>query len=172
MDNIKNEIKRLVKELRDNGVGENEIRELFEVKKPLSRLLVTHDKRIVLPDYNNLEIKMEPIHKAVYLLFLNHPEGIRFKELPDYREELAGIYRAMKLSTQARKKVERSIIDVTDPLKSSMSEKCVRIRYAFQKAVGAETAKNYYINGGRGEYKRIELNRELVIYEQKESPPE
>lgn len=172
MDNIKNEIKRLVKELRDNGVGENEIRELFEVKKPLSRLLVTHDKRIVLPDYNNLEIKMEPIHKAVYLLFLNHPEGIRFKELPDYREELAGIYRAMKLSTQAKKKVERSIIDVTDPLKSSMSEKCVRIHYAFQKAVGAETAKNYYINGGRGEYKRIELNRELVIYEQKESPPE
>lgn len=53
-----------------------------------------------------------------------------------------------------------------------MSEKCVRIRYAFQKAVGNETAKNYYINGGRGEYKRIELNRELVIYEQKESPPE
>lgn len=172
MDHIKREIERLVRLLREKGVSENEIRELFEVKRPLSRLLITKDYRLILLDYENIEVKMEPIHKAVYLLFLNHPEGIRFKELPDYREELAGIYRTMKLSTQAKKKVERSIIDVTDPLKSSISEKCVRIRYAFQKAVGAETAKNYYINGGRGEYKRIELNRELVIYEQKESPPE
>jgi hypothetical protein len=39
-----------------------------------------------------MEIKMEPLTKAVYLLFLNHPEGILFKHLPDYRQELANIY--------------------------------------------------------------------------------
>lgn len=114
--------------LREKGVSEEEIRELFEVQKPLSRFQVTKDYRIVLQDYGGREVKMEPIHCAVYCLLLMHPEGIRFKELPDYREELAAFYRSMKLSTQARKKVEKSIVDLTDPLKYSISEKCIRIR--------------------------------------------
>ena len=170
MDDIKNEIKRLVKMLREKGASEEEIRELFEVQKPLSRLLVTHDKRIVLLDYDNLEVKMEPIHRAVYLLFLQHPEGIRFKELPDNREELAEIYRSMKLSTQVKKKIEKSIDDLTNPLKYSISEKCIRIREKFLKVMDAETARNYCINGGRGEARKIRLDRNLVVWE-KENPP-
>ena len=50
----------------------------------------------MLPDYNDMEIKMEPIVKAVYLLFLKHPEGIAFKCLPDYRQELAEIYTKLR----------------------------------------------------------------------------
>lgn len=171
MDNIKKEIKRLVKVLRDKGVSEKEIQELFEVEhKPLSRLLVTADKRLLLLDYECLEVKIRPLYKAVYLLFLRHPEGIRFKDLPDYREELAAIYSSMKLSTQARKRVERSIVDVTDPINHSVVEKCSRIREAFLKVVDAETAKHYIICGKRGEKKCISLDRNLVVWE-KESPP-
>ena len=172
MDNIKREIKRLVMMLREKGVSEKEIRELFEVEqRPLSRLLVTKDYRLLVGD-DRLEVKMRPICKAVYLLFLNHPEGIRFKDLPDYREELGKTYRSMKLSTQAKKKVERSIIDVTDPISHSINEKCARIKEAFLKVMDAETATHYYIDGERGEVKSIGLNRELVTWEQKESPPE
>lgn len=58
--------------LREKGVSEEEIRELFEVQKPLSRLQVTKDYRIVLQDYGGREVKMEPIHRAVYCLFLMH----------------------------------------------------------------------------------------------------
>ncbi len=54
---------------------------------------------------------MPPLPKAVYLLFLRHPEGIRFK---DYQEELTAIYHSMKKRTQAKKKVQRSIADLTD----------------------------------------------------------
>lgn len=171
MDNIKSEIKRLIQILRNNGVSENEICELIEAdKKPLSRLMVTADKKIVLTDYDCLEVKMRPLCKAVYLLFLRHPEGIRFKELPDFRKELADIYRAMKLSTQARKKVERSIIDLTDPLNHSIIEKCTRIRKAFLMVVDEETARHYIISGERGEAKRIALDSSLVVLE-KENPP-
>jgi len=35
----------------------------------LSRLVITKDGRIMLPDYYGMEIKMEPLVKAVYLLF-------------------------------------------------------------------------------------------------------
>ena len=112
---------------------------------------------------------MRPICKAVYLLFLRHPEGIRFKELPDYREELAEIYHSMKKRTQAKKKVERSIMDVTDPLSHSIIEKCARIRAAFREVTSRE---EYVITGAKGEVKRITIDRSLVKWEKKESPPD
>jgi hypothetical protein len=42
----------------------------------------------------------------------------------------------------------------------------------FVKAVGMEAAKVYAIQGKRGEARRIELDRNLVEWEQKESPPD
>ena len=56
-------------------------------KGKLSRLVITEDYRFVLADYDNLEVELQPVHKAVYLLFLAHPEGIEFKRLGDYRQE-------------------------------------------------------------------------------------
>lgn len=157
--------------LREKGASEKEIRELFEVKqRPLSRLLVTKDYRLLIGN-ERLEVNMRPICKAVYLLFLNHPEGIRFKELPEYREEIGRYYRSMKLSTKARKKVEQSIIDVTDPINHSINEKCARIKEAFLKVMDAETARHYIISGERGEARKIALDRSLVVWEEK-SPPD
>jgi len=40
------------------------------------------------------------------------------------------------------------------------------------KAVGMEVAKVYAIEGKRGEARRIGLDRNLVEWEQKESPPD
>ena len=167
METIKQEIRRLLKILRDKGADEDEIRKLFEIPKSLSRLLITEDCRIILVDYERVEVKFEPLHRAVYILFLKHEEGIRIKELPDYREELESIYMKMKKRTQAKRKVHQSIIDVTDPLKPSISEKLVRIRKALVDAIGDKSnAMDYYaITGKRGEARRIPLDRSLVIWE-------
>lgn len=59
----------------------------------LSPLVITEDYRFLLPGYGNREVQLSPIHKALYMLFLNHPEGIEFKNLVDYREELFVLYR-------------------------------------------------------------------------------
>lgn len=59
----------------------------------LSPLVITEDYRFLLPNYGNREVQLSPIHKALYLLFLNHPEGIEFKNLVDHREELFALYR-------------------------------------------------------------------------------
>lgn len=167
---VKDEVKKLVRWLRSEGVSEEEIHSLVSPSQPISRLVITSDFRIMLPDYNQ-EIKIQPIHKAVYFLFLKHPEGIRFKELPDYREELSSIYWQMKTDTQVKRKIERSLDDLTNPLKYSISEKCTRIYKTFVKEVGMEAAKVYAIQGKRGEARRIGLDRNLVEWEQKESPP-
>ena len=153
-----------VQKLRNKGLNEWTFRGLFKTKAQLSRLIITKDYRILLPDYNNIEVKMEPLVKAVYLLFLKHPEGILFKGLTDYREELLDIYKKLK-PMGLNKRTIQSIEDVTNPLLNSINEKCARIRSAFVKEFDESLAKNYFVTGERGEAKKIALPRDLVNWE-------
>ena len=152
-----------VQKLRAKGLNEWTFRSLFKTKAQLSRLVITKDYRILLPDYNDIEVKMEPLVKAVFFLFLNHPEGIIFKELADYREELLNIYKKLK-PMGLNKRTIQSIEDVTNPLLNSINEKCARIRSAFVKEFEEGLAKNYYITGERGEVKKIALPRNMVVW--------
>lgn len=153
-----------VQKLRAKGLNEWTFRGLFKTKAQLSRLVITKDYRILLPDYNDIEVKMEPLVKAVYLLFLKHPKGIVFKELADYREELLSIYKDLKPMGLCKRTIQ-SIEDVTNPLLNSINEKCARIRSAFIKEFDEGLAKNYYVTGERGEVKKISIPRDLVIWE-------
>ncbi len=130
----------------------------------ISRLAITKEYSLLLPDYNNKEIKLEPLNKAVYLLFLNHPEGIVFKDLPDYRDELTEIYRKMKPNGLTDREI-KSIEDVTNPFLNSINEKCSRIKAAFMYEVDATLVDQYYITGKSGEERRVKLPRHLVIEE-------
>ena len=102
--------------------------------------------------------------KAVFLLYLKHPEGIRFCDLPDYREELYHIYASFSGRDDAND-IRASIDDVTNPLSNSINEKCSRIRHAFLCKFEEKLARNYYITGDRGTAKKIILPRELVTWE-------
>ena len=129
----------------------------------LSRLTITKDFAIFLSDYDK-EVKMEPLVKAVYLLYLNHPEGIAFKSLPSFRNELTRIYSKLRpygLNNQAIKSIE----DVTTPLLNSINEKCSRIKAAFLAEMDSSLADQYYIAGKSGEPKKILLPRDLIIWE-------
>ena len=129
----------------------------------LSKLTITKDYTIILSDYNK-EVKLEPLVKAVYLLFINHPEGIAFKYLPDYREELTQIYVKLK-PLGINNRVLQSIEDVTNPLLNSINEKCSRVRATFATLVDASLIDQYAIIGKSGEEKNIALPRNLVTWE-------
>lgn len=154
IDDLIDEVKDRIAKLRQRGVSQYILEQLIHPDDRLSRLVITKNYRILLPDYNDMEIKMEPLTKAVYLLFMNHPEGIVFKCLPDYRKELAEIYvklRPFGLSDRALQSIE----DVTNPLLNSINEKCARIRGAFVGRFDDHMARHYYIDGRRGETKKI-----------------
>lgn len=161
---IVKEIRDKVNALRERGMAEKLIRKIIQIEPKLSRLVITKDMRILLPDYNNMEITMEPINRAVFFLFLRHPEGIFFKHLPDYRKELAEIYQMIK-PLGLNDRAIRSIEDVTNPCLNSINEKCARIRGAFISQFDEDIAKYYYVNGWRGEAKKIDLPRDLVVWE-------
>ena len=164
IDDLLEEVRERIAKLRQRGISEYILEQLIHPDDRLSRMVITKDWRIMLPDYNNMEIKMEPLVKAVYLLFLQHPEGIAFKRLPDYRQELTEIYASLRplgLSERAMQSIE----DVTNPLLNSINEKCARIRGAFLSQFDDHMAKSYYIDGIRGEAKKISLPRGLVTWE-------
>ena len=150
--------------LRSYGVSEMVLQELFESSTKISRLEITKAYKIFLPDYNNMEIKLEPLNKAVFILFLKHNEGILFKHLVDYREELEEIYSKV-IGQKCEEKHKESIAAICDPTKNSINEKCARIREAFISKFDERLAKNYFVTGERGEVKRITLSRELVEWE-------
>lgn len=164
--------------LRSIGVSVLEELRIEAARSRLSRLLITKDYRFFLVDFSNKEIEMNPVHKAVYLLFLNHPEGIEFKRLRDFRDELLHYYMAT-----ARLMDKQTIIDsvdmLVDPLNNSINEKCSRIKSVFLSMMDLYTA-NYYIISGHTQkhiagsskiwYERLKvitLPRELVIWEEK-----
>ena len=128
-----------------------------------SRMTITKDWRIILSQ-SGKEVVMEPLVKAVYILFLKHPEGIAFKSLPDYSTELRVFYQNIK-GSKLGVIAEKSIEDLTNPLNNSINEKCSRIRSAFLKEMDDIVAKHYYITGKSGEKKGVSLPQDMITWE-------
>ena len=159
---ISTEIQTRINQLYAMGVNEVIIRQLLMLPEPkLSPLVITEDFRIILPDYNSKEISIPALSKALYFLFLRHEEGLLFKELRDYRNELYDIY-CLISSREDSVRIKHSIEDIVDSTKNSVNEKCSRIKSAFASQFQDKLACHYYITGRAGEPKRITLDRSLV----------
>ena len=161
------EIRERVNQLKARGLTSLAIRKLIgEIEDNPSRLVIDKHNKIFLPDYNT-EIKLSPIHKAVFFLFLKHPEGIYFKDLPSYKEELGRIYGSIT-GREDQDAIDESIDKLTNPFDNSINEKCARIKNAFVSEFREELAQWYFIDGRKGEKKAIKLPRDLVTWEIKE----
>ena len=165
IDILAGEIQQRIKELQLMGVEDFVIKKLVSLPEPkLSVLQITKDFRIILPDYNNMEISMPTLSKAVFFFYLRHPEGLRFKELIDYRDELLQTYYRISDRCDSAK-MKQSVDELVDSTRNSINEKCSRIRAAFVTRFSDDLAKNYYITGRSGEAKYIPLDRSLVMDE-------
>ncbi len=183
-EDMAGEVKRLVAALQAAGrrdlllqaigVGIMEDLRLEAAKGRLSRLCITKDYRFLLVDYGNRELELQPVHKAVYLLFLAHPEGIEFKRLGEYRDELLRYYMATA-KTLDKEKVKEGVDHLVDPLDNAINEKCSRIKKVFLDLMDEYTASYYIISShtqkhiagsSRIWYERLKvitLPRELVV---------
>lgn len=182
-ENIKREIETLKKagyyEMLLHTLGDDLVNELKSVQTvpALSRMEITDDYRIILTDYDK-EVKMTPIQKALYIFYLRHPEGVEFKVLSAYYDEILSIYKVLSNRENAEKQREsvRRLVDVTD---NAINEKCSRIKEAFLKVADDFIARNYYIvarneekkevfKGGTNVFtirlKMITLPRNLIVY--------
>lgn len=144
-------------------IEELEIAMSYTVK--LSHLRITRHHQIILDDFDHQEVKMDTLTKAVFLLYLKHPEGIRFKDLCDHKGELESIYMSISGRSDLAG-IRKSICDLTDSIMSnSINEKVSKVKKAFRDVVDERISKFYFIDGEKGAAKKIALDRSLVIWE-------
>ena len=122
-----------------------------------SSIVINNPRKLFLPEYN-IEIGMTPATMAFYLLYLKHPEGIKFKDLVDYRDEL---YKFYNFTTRSGDKqaIERTVdvmvaqIDGNQDVQRSRIKAAIRNRFRAQ--ICERYAQTYYLDGKRGEPMKI-----------------
>lgn len=159
------QVRQLITELAEMGVDEEVLADLTRPQRSLSRLYITADYRIFLPEFGNIEVDLSPLPRAVFILFLHHPEGIIFKEIGDYFMELLSIYKTIMGRHFNELRARASLASICDPMKNSLNEKCSRIREKFFELLTPDAAPIYCIDGVRSQPKRIMLPSALVKWE-------
>lgn len=129
-------------------------------------LLVNGDMKIVLPEYDELEIKMSAMCRTLYILFMKHRvlsgKGIVLKNIDEYRDEIIEIYRLVKPGANERN-VEESVNNLCDPLSDSLNQKISKANRCVRNVItDKELAKQYIITGPRGGEYSIGLAPELM----------
>lgn len=129
-----------------------------QIESRISTLHIDKEFRIFLPDYNNIEIKLAHLTKAIYILFLKHPNGIHLTNLKAHKQELFTIYKniSYKISLD---KMEASIDDLFAK-ENAVFVHLSRIKSAFIKQFTDTYAKSYYIQGEKGKEKYIPIAKE------------
>lgn len=146
------------------GVSIDELEILLGYTVQLSQLRIMRSGKIYLSAYDNTEVKMPNVAKSLYFLYLRHPEGLRFKEVADHKEELVSIYGSIT-GRDEPEEIEKSIDLLADPFSNALNVNASRIKTAFRNAVSDRVARFYYINGTAGDVKKVPLDRDLVIWE-------
>jgi len=128
-----------------------------------SRLYIDRQYTIRLDAPMGPVLPLRPLLKALFILFLRHPEGIRFKERALFEKELADIYAVILPYTdsETRQKRIRRMMDLAD---NSFSEK-TSVLNARLEELFPETSGHYKIQGYNGHPRRIPLDQLMVIWQ-------
>ena len=117
---------------------------------------------IKLPLYPQITIKLNPLPKSLYILFLKHPEGILLKEINTHAEELKRIY----CTISGRKNptvINRMFKSLTNPIENNLHKNLTIIRKCFMEKLNSETARNYIPACGRKEAHSIPLDESMIV---------
>ena len=129
-------------------------------------VLVNGDMKIVLPEYDEMEIKMPAMSRTIYILFMKHRmqsgNGIVLKNIDAYRNEIIDIYSMVKPGANEAR-VEESVNNLCNPLSESLNQAISRANRCIRNVVtDKELARQYMISGSRGEEYSIGLAPEYM----------
>ena len=141
-----------------------------EILNKPSKLEINKHLNIFFTDLGNLELKLNPKEKIVYLLFLNNPNGIYFSFMKDYELELIELCKKVKVfgfedesETEKEKMCVKAINILINPEKKDLNIVISRINKKIKAAVGDSLSNYYCIDGEKGKKKKIIIDREMVI---------
>lgn len=143
-----------LRELEDNPLTAN--------AEP-SRLFIDSQYNIRLDAQDGQLLPIRPLLRALFILFLRHPEGIRFKERAAFEKELAGIYAVIlpDADPETREKRIRLMMDLAD---NSFSEKTSALNARLEELLPGKSS-SYKIQGYNGHPRRIPLDPLMVVWQ-------
>ena len=129
-------------------------------------LLVNGDMRIILPEYDEMEIEMPAMCRTLYILFLRQRKqgssGIVLKNMDEFSQDIIDIYSMVKPGAD-HERVVISVNNLCDPLSDSLNQAISRINRCVKNVItDKELVKQYMITGTRGEAYSINLAPEQM----------
>ena len=125
------------------------------------RLLVNGNLKIVLPELDEMEIKMPAMCRTLYILFMKYSKqggGIVLKNIDEYRDEILDIYGLVKPGAN-ESRVRTTVDNLCDPLSDSLNQMISRINRCVKNVITDKaSAKHYIIAGTKGGAYGIDLN--------------
>lgn len=151
---VQNQIKNIL-----NGIR-NEF--MFKIENPPTdalTLVVEEHGRVLLPD-EGIEFRLTPLHKTLYIFYLNHPEGVQLSDLYEYKDELLNIYQKLSVFDQ-KDRIYESIDKLINPVEGYFSQTKSKINRTIANLLGENLSSHYKIKGSRGKPFYIQLSDEL-----------
>ncbi len=112
------------------------------VVNTMPMLVVNRDRKIIFPEYNEMELKMSAASRTLYIWFLLHPEGCRLKELSSHRADFIDIYEEVHPGSNY---VEESVDALLKPDK--LNQNLSRIKKMVRSIIiNDDIAHNYFIS--------------------------
>ena len=109
---------------------------------------------LVLPDEDGVQIKLTPMERTLYILFLRYPEGINADELWRYWDELCNIYGSQMIYDD-RSLIEDAVEGICDEEKVTWYTNVSRIKRKITDKLGKRAAEQYIIRRGPDSLYRI-----------------
>lgn len=112
------------------------------VVNTMPMLVVNRDRKIIFPEYNEMELKMSAASRTLYIWFLLHPEGCRLKELSKHRADFIDIYEEVHPGSNY---VEESVDALLKPDK--LNQNLSRIKKMVRSIIiNDDIAHHYFIS--------------------------
>lgn len=110
------------------------------------------------------QIPFRPLVRAVFILFLKHPEGILLKDRARCRKELDDIYQviAPNVDAEDRRRRVRRLTDLED---NAFSENLSVLNATLDRIMPVSQVHNYKVQGNNGYPRRVPLSPLLVHWE-------
>ena len=130
------------------------------------RVLVNGDMKIVLPEYDEMEIEMPAMCRTLYILFMKNRkqgnEGIVLKNMDEHYDEIMAIYGLVKPGAN-EVRVIQSVKNLCDPGSDSLNQTISRINRCIKNVItDKQLVMDYTVTGKKGEPYSIGLAPEYM----------
>ena len=154
------QIRNLLGQLRIKGITDKEIDTLLTQPQKPGRAYINTQGMLVLPDAGDIKIRLTPMERTLYILFLRYPDGINADELWRYWDELCKIY-GSQMVYDDKDLIEDAVEGICDEEKVSWYTNVSRIKRKITDKLGKRAAEQYIIRRGEDGLYRIDAQAKI-----------